>query len=155
MKPPVISSSASPVEPVPVDPVDLRDPVDPMDPMDPVDLMDPVDIMGIVDPMDPVDPLDPMDPVDPMVPMDPVDPMGPLDPLDLIDPIDPLDPVNPLDPFLWSLCFSFKNVGQFFIFLMTGTLSLTSSTEVKERVELYLCSLSGPSWPCRVNFTFL
>ena len=28
-----------------------------------------------------------------------------------------------------------------------------SGAEVKERVELYLCSMSGPSWPCyRVNF---
>jgi hypothetical protein len=31
----------------------------------------------------------------------------------------------------------------------------TSSAEVKERVELYLYSPSGPSWPCyRVNFIF-
>jgi hypothetical protein len=29
-----------------------------------------------------------------------------------------------------------------------------SSTEVKERVEPYLYSFSGPSWPVRANFTF-
>ena len=29
-----------------------------------------------------------------------------------------------------------------------------SSAEVKERIELYLCSTSGPSWPVKVTLTF-